>query len=107
MYQVLWEPSAREDFLEEVIFDVDPEGWIAVKAHIGDKWMERGFLCKRSHHEGKYQGIQGGKCVENDVMDVYPLYYPGCSSGNFLLGHLEQRTTLFLWILPVSAEDVS
>lgn len=80
IYQVLWESSAREDFLEEVTFDVDPEGWIAVKVHTGDKWMERGFLCKKNHHEGKYQGIQGWRCVENDVMDVYPLYYPDCSS---------------------------
>lgn len=87
---------------------MDSEGWIVVKVHTGDKWMERGFLCKRSHQEGKYQGIQGERCIENDdVIGVCSLYYSGFSSGNFLLGHLEQRTTLFLWILPVSSGDMS
>lgn len=42
-------------------------------------------------YEGKYQGIQGGRCAQSDVMDVYPLCSPGCSSGNFLLGQMEQR----------------
>lgn len=46
MYQVLWEPSAREGLLEEVTFDVDPEEWMEVEVGTEGKWMERGFLCR-------------------------------------------------------------
>ena len=47
-------------------------------------------------HGGRYQGIQGDRCVEIDVMGVYPLYCPGCSSGIFLLSQLDQRAILCL-----------
>lgn len=50
----------------------------------------------RVQQEGKYQCVQGGRCIESDVMGVYPLYCPRYSSGVFLLGHLEQRAILFL-----------
>lgn len=64
---------------------------------------ERGFLCRERIMN---QGIQGKRCVESNVMGVYPLYCPDCSSSIFLLGQLEQRTILFLWLLSVFAGDI-
>lgn len=69
-----------ESFLEEVTFDVDPEG-MKVKVHTDGKWVGK-LPLQRSQQEGKYQ--------VDEVIAVYPLYCSGSSSGIFLLGQLEQ-----------------
>lgn len=69
-----------------------PGGWIEVQVG-SEKEVDRKRLpLQRRHHEGRYQGVQGNRYVENDMIGICPMYDPGCSSGIFPLGQLEQRT---------------